>query len=107
MGPSHRVATALPTVRHAAGAQTPMSVRLECDHCGQPMQYDVVYFLLDGKEVHIRLNPSDPNMGEDHKDFCRDCLLAAAKAVTRSLTWEERMAARPKRGMFEGEISRP
>lgn len=84
-----------------------MSVRLECDHCGQTFRYNEVYFLLDGKEIHIRINPSDPNMGEDRKDFCSDCLLSAAKKVTRSLTWEERMAARPKKAMFAGEITRP
>ena len=84
-----------------------MSVRFECDHCRRPFKHNEVYFLLDGKEIHIRINPSDPNMDEHRKDFCADCLLTAAKTVTRSLTWDERMAARPKKAMFSGEVTRP
>lgn len=67
-----------------------MSWHMRCDHCGGKISGpSMVMFLLDGKEIHICINPSDANFGPGHKDFCPECLLAAAKGLARSLTFEE------------------
>jgi hypothetical protein len=67
-----------------------MSTWYVCDHCHQDMtgQDTVVRFLLDGKEIHVRINPSDPNMGVDHKDFCPDCLWRAVQNA-RPMTYDQ------------------